>query len=59
LDFSGDDAASDQPALDPTLAETKRILTDYIELLKKGPIIAGHTQTSPNLPTRLEGVSGQ
>jgi carboxyl-terminal processing protease len=59
LDSSGEDAAGDQPAIDPTLAETRRILTDYIELLKKGPIIAGHTQTSPDLPTRLEGVSGQ
>jgi hypothetical protein len=31
--------AEDQVS-DPTLDETKRILADYIELLKKGPVIS-------------------
>jgi carboxyl-terminal processing protease len=30
-------ASTEAPAIDPTLEETKRILADYIELLKKGP----------------------
>jgi carboxyl-terminal processing protease len=46
---------NEEPAIDPTLEETKRILTDYIELLKKGPAIAGHRPSSTDLPTRLEG----
>jgi carboxyl-terminal processing protease len=59
VDSSDDETPREAPAFDPALEETKRILTDYIELLKKGPIIAGHSQSSTDLPTRLEGVSGQ
>jgi hypothetical protein len=40
LDSDEDDAPQQAPAIDPTLEETKRILTDYIELLKKGPGIS-------------------
>jgi len=35
-----DETPTDQPPVDPTLEETKRILADYIELLKKGPVIS-------------------
>ena len=41
LDAGGDETPGEEPAIDPALDETKRILTDYIELLKKGPAIAG------------------
>jgi hypothetical protein len=59
LDFSDDEAPANAPAIDPTLEETKRILTDYIELLKKGPVIAGHPGSSTDIRTGLEGVSSQ
>jgi carboxyl-terminal processing protease len=59
LDSSEDETPREEPAIDPTLEETKRILTDYIELLKKGPVIAGHPGSSTDLRSRLEGVSGQ
>jgi carboxyl-terminal processing protease len=35
-----DETPAEETASDPTLEETKRILTDYIELLKKGPVIS-------------------
>jgi carboxyl-terminal processing protease len=41
LDAGGDETPADEQPIDPTLEETKRILTDYIGLLKKGPVIAG------------------
>ena len=40
LDSSENETPREEPAIDPTLEETKRILTDYIELLKKGPVIS-------------------
>ena len=40
LDDGDDEAPGEEPAIDPTLEETKRILADYIELLKKGPAIS-------------------
>jgi carboxyl-terminal processing protease len=40
LNASGDETPGEEPAIDPTLDETRRILTDYIELLKKGPVIS-------------------
>jgi len=36
-DFDDEDARMPEPPIDPTLEETKRILADYIALLKKGP----------------------
>lgn len=39
-DVSGDEESSKGKPLDPTLEETKRILADYIELLKRGPGIS-------------------
>ena len=59
LDAADEEAPRGAQAIDPTLDETRRILADYIELLKKGPIIAGHPQSSADLPSRLEGMSGQ
>jgi carboxyl-terminal processing protease len=40
LESDDDEAPWQEPAIDPTLDETKRILADYIELLKKGPGIS-------------------
>jgi carboxyl-terminal processing protease len=59
VDSSRDETPREEPAIDPTLEETKRILTDYIELLKKGPVIAGHAGNSADLHSRVEGMSGQ
>ena len=39
-DDDGEGASSDEASIDPPLNETKRILADYIELLKKGPAIS-------------------
>jgi hypothetical protein len=35
-----DEMPAEDQVSDPTLDETKRILADYIELLKKGPVIS-------------------
>lgn len=40
LDPNEDETPAEESAIDPTLEETKRILMDYIELLKKGPVIS-------------------
>jgi carboxyl-terminal processing protease len=40
MDFDEDETPTQEPGLDPTLEETRRILADYIELLKKGPGIS-------------------
>jgi carboxyl-terminal processing protease len=40
LDYDEDETPGTEPEIDPTLEETKRILADYIELLKKGPVIS-------------------
>jgi carboxyl-terminal processing protease len=40
LDSGEDEIPGAEPEIDPTLEETKRILADYIELLKKGPGIS-------------------
>ena len=40
LDSDDEDSLAEPSAIDPTLEETKRILSDYIELLKKGPALS-------------------
>ncbi len=40
LDAGDDETPREESAVDPTLEETKRIMTDYIALLKKGPVIS-------------------
>jgi carboxyl-terminal processing protease len=40
LDSDDGEMPAAEPVIDPTLEETKRILADYIELLKKGPAIS-------------------
>jgi len=40
IDSGEDETPGPEPPIDPTLEETKRILADYIELLKKGPGIS-------------------
>jgi carboxyl-terminal processing protease len=59
LDGDEDEAPHGTPSIDPTLDETKRILRDYIELLKKGPDFAAHAPGSSDLHPRLGGVTTQ
>jgi carboxyl-terminal processing protease len=50
LDSDDDDMPRSAAAVDPTLEETKRILIDYIGLLKKGPALAGHPVSETAFP---------